>query len=252
MRGSAKAVIVTRPEPGATRLCNALKDRGVPVVRFPTLGVRSRNLPPIRNLDSFTLCIFVSPNAVRSAPPWLLAGVASLPLFAVGASTAAAIAESGMSATAPVDTSNSEALLGLKELSLLSSGDGALIVRGGGGREKLASALRARGVQVTYADVYERYRPAVDDVAREALRTVEAGCRLLVTSREGLRNLAHMIEAPLLCRLRSEAHVVTLSERLSAVVRTEGYTGPVQIVPPHHGGLVAALCCAESAAPDAT
>ena len=64
-------VLVTRPQPGASRTTGYLQELGATVTCFPLLGIRAVNPGPeirsvISDLDNVDLLVFVSANAVNS------------------------------------------------------------------------------------------------------------------------------------------------------------------------------------------
>ena len=74
---------------------------------------------------------------------------------------------------APAQGMNTEALLKLPELHQID-GQRFLILRGVGGRETLATQLRARGAHVDYAECYRRVEPILDATARHGSAWVPA------------------------------------------------------------------------------
>jgi len=66
-------------------------------------------------------------------------------------------------------------------------------VRGVGGREHLAAALRARGAQVEYLEAYRRAVPILDPLpVRRALEQQRLRA-IVAASAEGVRNLVTMV-----------------------------------------------------------
>jgi uroporphyrinogen-III synthase len=134
---------------------------------FPAIAVQAIEPSPamiaqLNAIARYDLVIFISPNAVRFALPWMGAKSRSsaMRLAATGVGTARALAAAGLKPYAvPTRGSGSEALLLLPELQQLAD-QSVLVVRGEGGRERLAETLRARGAQVDYAEVYQRLPPA--------------------------------------------------------------------------------------------
>jgi uroporphyrinogen-III synthase len=97
-----------------------------------------------------------------------------------------------------------------------------VIVRGVGGREKLAEELTARGAKVQYLEVYKRLQATtnravlVDCLANQQLQLVT------VTSVESLQNLCAMLDT---CSraLLSELPLVVVSERIKQVAEQMGF-----------------------------
>ncbi len=171
------AVLVTRPADQAEGLCALLEAAGARPVRLPLLEIEplGQEAPAaelLRRSGHWDWLIFVSANAVRYALD--LSGGASWAsartrVAAVGAATARALAAAGIQVDLiPKAQFNSESLLAAPEMAEMA-GRRVLIVRGEGGRELLAEALRARGAALAYAEVYRRRRAEVDAAALAAL-----------------------------------------------------------------------------------
>lgn len=241
-------VLVTRPAHQSAPLCALIAAEGARALSLPAIEI----LPPqdptpaaalFATLPQYDLVIFVSANAVTYGlallhSPWPPA----LKIAAVGARTAAALQTAGLT----VDVSappphNSEALLDTAALYGLA-GKRVLIVRGEGGRELLADTLRARGAHVDYAQVYRRARPApvADEIRLEQLspETVDV---VVVTSNEGLRNLAEMARDAQAAWVMQRPLVV-IGRRAVSVAREQGYTQTPYIADEaSDAGLLAAL-----------
>ena len=226
-------VLVTRPAHQAETLCRLISDAGGEPVRLPAIEI----VPPagpaalariLDRLDRFDLAIFVSPNAVRALTllNWRLP--ATLALAAVGDGTRRALAEAGYSGVlAPAESFDSEGLLALPALQAVR-GRRILILRGDGGRELLAEALRARGAEVSYAECYRRQRPAIPDPT--ALARLVAGeiDIAVVTSSEGLANLLVLGGDAARTRLLATPLVV-VSARQEQAARALGFHAAIEI-----------------------
>lgn len=198
---AGKWIVVTRPAGQATHLAEALHERGAHPLLFPVLAISEIDDPrPLheiaRQLDSFDLAIFISPNAVDKSLGHVLkhrAWPLQLAVATIGASSKEALANHGITnALVPAGRFDSEALL---ELPALQNVDGKRIVifRGEGGREVLAATLRARGADVAEVASYRRSKPQAD--AGVLLKHWEDGRldAITITSSEGLRNLHDMV-----------------------------------------------------------
>ncbi len=227
-------VLLTRPAGQAEPLCHRLEQAGARVIRFPTLEIVAppdacdlSQLP----LDRYGVVIFISVNAVQwglrrgpAAPQW----PQQTRIAAIGRSTAAALRHHGLEvALQPAHGFTSEDFLALESLQDLT-GRSVLIVRGVGGREVLAEALRARGAQVDYAQVYQRRCPQVDvEPLLDRWRTGEIQA-ITVTSGESLRNLWELLgEAGQ--ALMSGATLVVASERIAETARDLGCQGEIRV-----------------------
>jgi uroporphyrinogen-III synthase len=192
-------VAVTRPRHQAAGLIARLAEAGAEVVAFPLIAIEAVAPPPdlLPRLGEFSMLVFVSANAVEHGLPLVRrhAPEGRWQAAAVGRATAAALEARGVAPVlAPRARFDSEGLLDLPELSAQAvSGRAALIVRGRGGRELLAETLRARGARVEYLECYRRTLPDTDPgplLARCRAGELDA---LLVSSAEGLANLAILL-----------------------------------------------------------
>lgn len=196
--GRAVRVMVTRPADQAETISQQLNALGVEVVRFPTIVIRDLSHQPkqckiAQRAGSYQLLIFISSNAVEYGLRALMhAGVQIKELQAVaaiGQSTAARLRAHGIMECAYPTQPCSEALLELPVVRNLQSSARVLIVRGQGGKESLAHALRRQGAQLDYLEAYSREQPAKSACAWQA--DVDL---IMVSSAENLYNLVKMIE----------------------------------------------------------
>lgn len=186
-------VLVTRPAEQAEHLCQLLEARGAAVQRLPLLAIEAARSSPTlgqlfqshRDADGW---IFTSRNAVRCArrldgERWPAS------LYAVGAATAAALAELGLAAAMPAGAWSGEGLMELPALQQVR-GQRFLIVTGAGGLGVIAQRLGERGAEAALAEVYRRVPvahppPLVEDALRDA-------GAIVVTSGEALAQLLHL------------------------------------------------------------
>ncbi|TPK82259.1 uroporphyrinogen-III synthase [Mesorhizobium sp. B2-4-12] len=89
-------VLVTRPEPGASRTARRLQDKGFQPVLLPLTETVA--LPGDARLvaDDAVAVAVTSANAVRHAPKEMMAALAALPCHAVGTRTAEAARKAGL------------------------------------------------------------------------------------------------------------------------------------------------------------
>lgn len=230
--------MVTRPEHQAEALAALLAGEGARVFRFPVIAIEPAAVDDTRalaGLPEYTLCIFISANAVRFGLPFLKrAGGpwSGQRLAAVGRATARALTEAGMPAPIhPDETFTSEALLAMDELGPASvAGRHVLIVRGQGGRELLADALRERGAKVDYLEVYRRVVPKQrPETLMRALRDGRMDI-ITITSGEGLENLVGMLGDNGGDTLRATPLLV-VSQAIAQRARALGWHGDVLVSP---------------------
>lgn len=208
-------VLITRPRGRGELLAEAIRAAAGQVREVPLLAVAPLDLTTdadlcaataakLRQLDRYDMVIAISTNAVEQGLRWASVFWPQWPAgprwFGIGAATAEALAGWGVSGAAPAIGMNTEALLAQPELQQ-PIGKHILILRGVGGRETLATALRERGAHVDYAECYRRIEPVLDAAERALLaEPVDAIC---VNSAETLTNLWNNLPAaaqPSICR----------------------------------------------------
>jgi uroporphyrinogen-III synthase len=211
-------ILVTRPATQAENLCQLIENQAGYATRFPTLEIEA--VAPahatLHTALSADWLIFTSKNAVDFALHAFNGKMTPLTqpaIAAVGGSTAARLRDSGLTvACVPAFEFNSEGLLAEAMMHDVA-GKTCVIVRGVGGREKLAETLRIRGAKVEYLDVYRRLLPSkdsgelIDHLQQNQLDAV------IVTSDEALHNLWTMMEPDSAARLR-RLPLVVVSERI--------------------------------------
>lgn len=207
-------VWITRSQPGADRQAAALRADGHHALVAPVIRISPLAGPP--PAGPWTDLVFLSEHAVRFGVPGLrAAGVdpALLAVFAVGSSTAARLAELGISATVP-RLASSEGLLALPEF-VDPRRHSVLIVAGKGGRDVLARELRHRGARTGTFAVYQR--EPIDHVD-EDLTGVEA---IVVGSGDGIEIMARLWFAT---HGRSDVPVFVPSRRVADLAGKLGFS----------------------------
>ncbi|CAN7391189.1 fused uroporphyrinogen-III synthase HemD/membrane protein HemX [Paraburkholderia sp. SIMBA_054] len=246
-------VVLTRPAGQSDALAKTLHDAGVATVEFPLIDIAAADdEAPLRaslaSLDRYALVVFVSPNAVDYAfashdAIWPHA----LPVGVVGPGSVAALAKHGVETPAYQVISpgasaddhdgarfDSEALYAAIEASLGDNafeGKRVLIVRGDGGREWLADRLREAGAEVETVAAYRRLVPdpsigawsRIHTLLSDESRTPHAW---LVTSSEGVRNLAELVHDHLTASEQAQlkrAMFVAPHPRIAETARALGF-----------------------------
>ncbi len=241
-------VLVTRPEHQAGHLCQLIEAEGGAAVRYPALAIRPRPdraavRAAVGPTDRYDLVIFVSANAVRFGAD-ILGERRDAPIAAIGQATAAALNAAGYRVSMmPAEGADSESLLSLPQLALMS-GQRVLIVRGSGGLNLLHDAMTARGAQVQYAEVYTREpaRPSAGLQAEiEELWRQGGVSAYTATSVELLEALVGIVTPR--CRgLMDSTALVTGSERVAAAAARLGLGSPILLADsPEDAALIGAL-----------
>lgn len=220
-------ILVTRPAAQADNLCGLIERQGGVAVCFPTLEITGQQ-PEAELLQTAwgaDWLIFTSTNAVDFAIKAFggkMPGLHPPRVAAVGLATAGALQQLGWTVDCvPATEFNSEGLLAEPALQVVA-GRRCVIVRGVGGREKLAECLRSRGAEVAYLEVYGRRRPDLDSselAGRLAAGGLEAAT---VTSIEALQNLLAMLDSASALLLRS-IPLVAISERIGQMAEQLGF-----------------------------
>jgi uroporphyrinogen-III synthase len=189
-------VLVTRPRAQAAELMLAIQSKGGTAIAFPVIEIVPRDASAIesdvRALPIPDIALFVSRNAVYHGLTYAEGAIKG----ATGPTTAAAIESAGQTVQIkPLQGYDSESLLAEPALQDVA-GKQILIVRGGDGRELLATTLAERGATVNYLSVYER---RLADSSRESLASIEAAWRdgkisaVTIMSVETLTNLIALL-----------------------------------------------------------
>ena len=200
-------VVITRPLGQADGLAQAVRASGRTAEILPLLEIAPVDDPaPLRaalaGLPDYALVAFVSPNAIDAAFAHVSSWPSQVPLAVVGEGSRAALARHGVAAPgytvhSPRDSAHSDSEHLLQNLDLATfSGRRVLIVRGDGGRELLADALRAAGATVEAVAAYRRSTPVLTQELAARLRALLAQPNdWIITSSEALRGLAGLVEA---------------------------------------------------------
>lgn len=234
---AGRTIVVTRPDAQAASLCEAIAARGGTALRFPVLGIA----PPLDDaeladaaarLDAFDLAFFVSPNAVEQALAHILARrswPARVRVATVGGGSERALHRMGFAqVVAPVSGFDSEAVLALPEFAPEAvRGRRVAIFRGDGGRELLGEELVRRGATVEYFTAYRRFCPQADPAALIGHARAGRLDALVLTSSEGVRNLADMLGAQAMDVVR-EVPVYAPHPRIAAHALAAGFRTVVE------------------------
>lgn len=224
-------ILVTRPAAQAEKLCRFIESAGGKALRFPTLEIQAAAVEAslLEEALKSQWLVFTSTNAVDFALKAFsgkMEQLKHLQLAAVGQATADALQQASLSvACVPATEFNSEGLLAEPAMKSVD-GQQITIVRGIGGREKLAQTLTSRGAQVQYLEVYGRCRPNTNNAQLvQALQSHQLQA-ITITSGEALQNLLSMLDESSAALLR-KLPLVVVSERIRHLAQELGF---IQIV----------------------
>ncbi len=224
---AGKTVLLTRPLAQSRNMLASLEYHQATVVRFPSLIIRApEDTGPatrvLQNLAEYDTIIFSSANAVHHAMQLLRSlhmTFCARCIAAMGPATRTALEHYGLQADImPESGFSSEDLLAHEGLH----GQNILIIRGVGGREHLARELRARGVRVEIAEVYQRLRPTARP-AQNLCIYPEKSTAVLAYSGESMQNLRALCTDDEQAWLEKAA-LIAGSTRIARTCTTMGFT----------------------------
>jgi uroporphyrinogen-III synthase len=225
---NGKLVLVTRPAAQAEKLCHFIERAGGKALRFPTLEIQGVSVDSalIQQALNSQWLIFTSTNAVDFALKAFsgkMAQLKCLQLAAVGQSTANALQQADLTVTCVPETEfSSDGLLAEPAMQSVD-GQQITIVRGVGGREKLAQILTSRGADVAYLEAYSRCRPATDNKQLVKALMENQLQAITISSGEALQNLLSMLDESSAVLLR-KLPLVVVSERIRHLAQKLGFT----------------------------
>ncbi|CAA0102374.1 Uroporphyrinogen-III synthase [Zhongshania aliphaticivorans] len=230
-------VLVTRPEDRSADFAAALRAAGAEVVLQPLLNIApltaaehgaamQKSHSILLNLDEYQRLIFISVNAVQFGveqieqywPQWPV----GIEVYAIGAATAAALADRDVTVHQRALAMNSESLLSCSGLQNVAKSK-ILIVRGVGGREYLAEELKKRGALVDYVECYQRCKPSIDG---EQLREVVSARRVNMVALNSGETLSYFTE--LMGEEAFSYPILVPGARVEELARAQGYCSIVQ------------------------
>ncbi|PBC10610.1 uroporphyrinogen-III synthase [Mesorhizobium sp. WSM3859] len=204
-------VLVTRPEPGASRTARRLETLGFQPVLLPLTETRALPAEATIGADAAAVAV-TSANAVRHAPKALIASLAGLPCHAVGKRTADACRAAGFLSVAE-GPGDAEALADAIAGGL--AGKAIIYLCGRVRFQVFEQRLTAAGVHVQPIETYDTtgidYGDA-DVVARLSGQPVDAA---LLYSAKASAALVSLIARPSLRQLFEKTEFLTLSARVA-------------------------------------
>lgn len=236
---TAHPVIITRPLAQATPLAQRVKDIGRNAVVFPLLDIQplsdqTQLRAELSDLRRYAMVAFVSPNAIDAAFSILASWPSDVAIGVMGEGSRQTLAAHGVTdANATIfspkdaERTDSQTLLEVLDIEALR-GKQVLIVRGETGRELLADALRAEGVEVKQLPAYRRSAPVLSEDGRtQLLSLLDAEGDWIITSSEALRILMQMVEEAAtgigVAKLQQQ-HLVVPHIRIAETARSLGFT----------------------------
>jgi uroporphyrinogen-III synthase len=185
--GAPDAVLVTRPEPGASETAERLRRMGLRPVLARMLEIETLH-PVLPDPATIQAVLIASGNAILALP----ASWHATKLLAVGDATAARARHAKFTNVASAD-GDATALTALAVARCRPDAGPLLIAAGEGRGTELAASLSDRGFTVRVAEVYAA-RPATA-LPQDAIEAIRAGFvyAALFFSAETARTFAHLV-----------------------------------------------------------
>ncbi|WP_395008366.1 uroporphyrinogen-III synthase [Undibacterium sp.] len=238
----APAVIITRPPHQAQNLAQGLAQLGRQAIIFPLFEIEAISENSVldlamRDLTSYALVIFVSPNAVDALFQRMNASGQQWPstvaIGVVGAASRQALAKYGVDAPhvrifSPANTERTDSETLLVELDLKAlQHQKVLLIRADSGRDFLADALRSAQIQVEAITAYRRVTPVFDDKKKHDLQTyLNADCDWVITSSAVLKTLldwcSQLDQSDAVAKMQQQ-HLFAPHFRIAEVARDLGF-----------------------------
>jgi len=206
-------VLVTRPEPGASRTARRLEAQGFQPVLLPLTETVALAVEANLASDNAAAVAVTSANAVRHAPKALIAALAALPCHAVGKRTAEACRAAGFSS---VKEGPGDAAALADAIAGDLAGKAIVYLCGRVRFPAFEARLAAADVRVEAIEIYDTVEIDYGDadlLARLSDEPVEA---VLLYSAKAATALARLIERPALRHLFETTEFLALSNRVAA------------------------------------
>ncbi|WP_192254785.1 uroporphyrinogen-III synthase [Mesorhizobium caraganae] len=204
-------VLVTRPQPGASRTMRRLQELGFEPILLPLTETVA--LPVGVAAVAGDAVAVTSANAVRHAPGELIAALAALPCHAVGARTAEAARAAGFLSVSE-GPGDAEKLADTIAADL--SGKAIIYLTGRVRFPAFETRLRQAGVDVRAIETYDTVSVNYSDDEIRARLSGQAVGAVLLYSAKGAAPLQALAKRAELGDLLGKARIFALSERIAA------------------------------------
>lgn len=199
---------ITRPAGQARNLTKLLEEQGanvfhLPLMQIETLPQDKKLEKKIKKINEYDMAFFISTNAAQIGMELIETHFPSLPkeiqYFTPGPTTARVLESYGLDVAYPKKAMSTEALLILPEIRKILQNKSkkkkrAVIFRGSGGRELLANALRSKGVDVDYIELYKRVLPEYKDTYLKGILKSKKPDGIIFSSAEAIYNFTVLFE----------------------------------------------------------
>ncbi|MCA3271315.1 MAG: uroporphyrinogen-III synthase [Roseomonas sp.] len=228
---ASRAILITRPEPGAAESARAVAALGWEAVLAPALTLTAQ---PFKLPGNCQAIIITSRAAARALPP------AALPVIAVGEATAAEARARGFGDVRAA-AGDAQALAGLIGATLKPEGGTLCLAVGEGYARDLAAALRAKGFRVLRRVVYAaRPSATLPDEARLAIQEGRIHAALFTSPRSAQQAMRLLRDAGLQ-KAAQDIVALALSPRIAAALSALDWQEIRTASRPDHAALLACL-----------
>lgn len=209
-------VLVTRPEPGASRTARRLAEAGFEPLVLPLTEIRqllARPVPEPRLIDAVAL---TSANAIRHASSQLIDSLAGKPVFAVGHRSASIAREAGFRLVFEGD--GDATYLARRMAATLSHNARVLYLCGKVRRPEFEAALADAGLTVDAMETYDTVEISYPtDFVVSTLGSEPVGAALVLSARTA-EAISSLIQAAALAYLFEHTRYFCISNRVAATL----------------------------------
>ncbi|MGA8872429.1 MAG: uroporphyrinogen-III synthase [Candidatus Acidiferrales bacterium] len=249
---AGKRIVLTRAAKDSAELARSLESLGAEIILLPTVAFA----PPedwqkldeqLRRLDWFDAILFLSRNAVRYifdrcaqlGIKCEVVGSSNRFIAAVGPATGEALKEKGLRVDYVAKNRTGESLVG--ELRESLAGRRVLLPRSDRGDDRVPSALRKIGADVTEVIAYRTGAPAALDPAILARIRGEEADAIVFASPSAYHNFREAIGAAEMARLATRVQFAAIGPTTARAIRESGSRVAIEAEEASAAGLAAAL-----------
>ncbi len=238
-------IVLTLPEPRATRIAGGLSARGHQVLSLAFSAIEPREGDPLLEqaiacIGEFDRIVFVSPAAIQTFVPRVHPWPGRLAPSVIGPGSLEALSAHGLAGhpglAMPAGPRYDAAALLELECFLKASGQRILVVRGESGRDEIEETLSRRGAIVEVALAYRSVAVVPPAASRQVLEqwlAERSECEpiLWVTAADAIERLAEWaLSDPALGGVKS-LRTLTIHPRLASLLVRSGWQQVETIAP---------------------
>lgn len=214
-----KSVLVTRPEPGATRTAKRLADLGFQPLVLPLSEIKPLLVPQVHG--HYDVVAITSANAVRHAPPDFLVRLYDFPCFVVGDATAEIARARGFK---QVLAGNGNGVSLAEEINSSTAENARVLYLTGRVRApQFEDIVRHSGRRVTAIPIYDTIlKHYQTDYLAHLFEASPVGICLLYSKR-GAAALLAMIDQVCAHHLFENTQFLCLSDNIARIVSGQGF-----------------------------